>query len=377
MKIPFNKVTFGPEEIEAVLCVLQRGEVGGDGQVGGMVEALLKKKLDVEHALLTTSATHALELALMVLDIGPGDEVLLPSFTFVSTANAILKRRATPVFVDIDEATFMLEPQKVEEAITSKTKAIICVHYAGIAASMDALLDINDRYRLSLIEDAAQGIDAMWNGRALGTIGDFGCISFHETKNIVCGEGGVLLLHDARLARQAEIVREKGTNRSAFLRGEVDKYTWLTVGSSYVLSEVLAAILFEQLQKMDAITERRQAIFDWYRDHLGALAEAGKLTLQVVPEGSKPNGHIFAFRVRDENERDRCLAGLRDRGIHATFHYVPLHSSPFGQEVLGYRPEDLPVTELVAKTLIRLPLYPELTQPEMSYIVEVLEELLL
>lgn len=376
MKIPFNKAQFGPEEIEAAVEVLRSGVVGGNGPVGRSVEALLREMLGVEHALLTTSCTHALELAFMVLDIGPGDEVLLPSFTFVSTANAILRCRARPVFVDIDEASLMLDPQKVKEAITPKTKAIICVHYARLAAPMEALLDIADRHRLTLIEDAAQGIGARWNERALGTIGDFGCISFHETKNIVCGEGGVLLLHDDRWARQAEIMREKGTNRSAFLRGEVDKYLWLAMGSSYVLSEVLAAILLKQLQKVDAITERRRAIFDWYYDRLQGMAKEGRLTLQSTPEGSEPNGHIFAFRVRDESERDRCLAEMRNRGIHATFHYVPLHSSPFGQDELGYRPEDLPVTERVAKTLTRLPLYPGLTEPELNYIVEVLDELL-
>jgi dTDP-4-amino-4,6-dideoxygalactose transaminase len=332
------------------------------------VEARLAERLGVARVLLTTSCTHALELALLALGVGPSQEVICPSFTFVSTANAILRVGARPVFADIEDRTLGLDPAEVEARLTPRTTAILPVHYAGIAPDMDALLDLAARRKLRVVEDAAQGLAASYRGKPLGTLGDAGCFSFHETKNVTCGEGGALAVRDPALARRAEIVREKGTNRAAFLRGEVDRYTWIAEGSSYILSDVLAAMLDAQLDKLGEIQARRARVEDAYRAGLRewAASHGGSLVPELPDRQS--SHHVFWILLPDEQARDAMLSGLRARGVIATFHYVPLHSSPHGR-ALGYGDQRLPVTERVASTLVRLPLHPLLTEAEVERVV--------
>jgi dTDP-4-amino-4,6-dideoxygalactose transaminase len=321
--------------------------------------------------LLTTSCTHALELALLALGVGPGDEVLCPSFTFVSTANAALRVGARPVFADIEEETLGLDLADVERRLTPRTTVLMPVHYAGVAPDMDGLLALASSRGLKVVEDAAQGLGATYRGHPLGSLGDAGCFSFHETKNVTCGEGGALALRDPELIRKAEIIREKGTNRSAFLRGEVDKYTWVAEGSSYVLSDVLAAILDAQLDKLERIQARRRSVAESYRAELGPWARAHGVHLFEPPAGRVSNDHIFYLLFPDLADRDRYMAALRSRGVSAAFHYVPLHSSPFGR-TLGGEVEHLPVTESVAARLLRLPLHPLLSEGDVERVVEAL-----
>jgi dTDP-4-amino-4,6-dideoxygalactose transaminase len=337
------------------------------------VEARLARLLGVPRVLLTTSCTHALELALETVGVGPGDEVVCPSFTFVSTANAILRAGARPVFADIEERTLGLDAANLERHVGSRTAALLPVHYAGIAPDMDAILDLARARRLRVVEDAAQGLSATFKGRALGSLGDAGCLSFHETKNVTCGEGGALALADASLATRAEIIREKGTNRSAFLRGEVDKYTWVSSGSSYVLSDVLAALLDAQLDKLAEIQARRARIVTRYRDGLQGWARARGVRLPEEPEGRQGNHHLFYLLFQDGKSRDACMQGLRARGVMATFHYVPLHSSPYGRS-LGLDRQELPVTDRVASGLLRLPLHPLLTDAEVDRVISSVQE---
>jgi dTDP-4-amino-4,6-dideoxygalactose transaminase len=367
--IPLSRADIGEEEIAAVVRALTGGHLCGDGPAAQRVERLLAERLGVPHVLLTTSCTHALELALMALDVGPGDEVIMPSFTFVSTANVVLRQGATPVFADIREDTFNLDPDDVRRRITSRTRAIMPVHYAGVACEMTRLSAIAREHELLLIEDAAQALCATYRGRPLGTVGDAGAFSFHETKNVTCGEGGALVTHREELARRAEIMREKGTNRAAFLRGEVDKYTWVDSGSSFVIAEVLAALLEAQLGRLDALQAARTRRAATYCEALAKLADARLLRLPHVPPEAGPNWHLFHFTVGSEQERDRCLEFLRARGIGAAFHFVPLHSSPFGRRLAGDRAADLPVTDRVSRTIVRLPLYPVLTDEETVHVI--------
>jgi len=311
----------------------------------------------------------------MALEIGPGDEVICPSFTFVSTANAIVRQRAKPVFCDVCEDTLNLDPTDVAAKLTSRTRAVIVVHYGGIACDMDSFQKLARRHRLAIVEDAAHAIGAKYRGRHLGTLGDMGCYSFHETKNLTCGEGGALLTDDRVHAARAEIIREKGTDRAAFLRGEVNKYTWQSEGSSYLLSEVLAAVLAAQWKKLARITRRRREIFQRYMERLAPLQRAGDLTLPFVPAGCETNGHLFYVRLPSERARNRCLANLRGRGIGAAFHFVPLHSSPYGRQ-FGIQPGALPVTERASRTLLRLPLYPQLRNRDVDFISTSLEAVL-
>jgi dTDP-4-amino-4,6-dideoxygalactose transaminase len=308
-----------------------------------------------------------MELALLALGIKPGQEVICPSFTFVSTANAILRVGARPVFADIEERTLGLDPADVERRLTPRTAALLPVHYAGVAPAMEPLLDLATERRLRVIEDAAHGLFASYKGRPLGTLGDAGCFSFHETKNVTCGEGGALAVADSEVAKRAEIIREKGTNRSAFLRGEIDKYTWILEGSSYVLSDVLAALLDAQLDKVDQIQARRCHVVKRYRAELADWA--GRMGVRLPPEDAESTSshHLFYLLFPDSDRRDRALATLRERGIMASFHYVPLHSSPHGR-CLGPQP-DLPVTERVAGTLLRLPLHPGLDDEDVDRVV--------
>jgi dTDP-4-amino-4,6-dideoxygalactose transaminase len=369
--IRFHTPFYDERELEAVRAALATHS-SGDGPIGRKVEARLAQLLGAPRVLLTTSCSHALELALLALGIGPGQEVVCPSFTFASSANAALRVGARPVFADIDERTLGLDPEAVERRLTPRTAAILPVHYAGVAPDMQALLDIAKRRGLRVVEDAAQGIAASWRGRALGTLGDAGCLSFHETKNLSCGEGGALVLSDPELAKRAEIVREKGTNRAAFFRGEVDKYTWVAEGSSYVLSDVLAAILDAQLDKLAEIQSRRAAIVARYRAGLAGWAAERSVALPAELPERGPNHHIFFLLYPDGARRDRALQALRKGGVMATFHYVPLHSAPHGRKIGAE--QELPVTDRVAATLLRLPLHPRLSDADVERVIEAVRQ---
>lgn len=371
MHIPFTKPVLNQLDIDHVTRALFSTDIGGNGKIGQQVQQWLSNYLPVDSALLTTSCSHALELAMMALDIGPGDEVILPSFSFVTAATAVIRQGARPVFAEIDELTFNLDPADVARRITPRTRAIVAVHYAGQGCKMDALLALAAEHNLYLVEDAAQAIGATYGGRPLGTFGHAGCFSFHSTKNIVCGEGGAFVTNNPAIARRAEIIREKGTNRSQFLRGEVDKYTWVDIGSSFVISDLLAALLFSQLQRLDEITRVRRSVWWRYYHEMAHLEQAGLIIRPGLDPQAEHNGHIYAFRVTgNEARRNAVLDFLKQRGIGATFHFVPLHSSPYGQKHLGYRPGDFPVTERVSRTLIRLPLYAGLTEEEVDFVLE-------
>jgi len=370
MNIPFHKPYIGQRAIDYIQDVLERGKLSGDGPVGHEVEAELKRRYGIRHLLLTTSCTHAMEIGMMLLDLKPDDEVILPSFTFVSTANAILRAGGKPVFCEIDDTTCTLDVRDLERRVSKKTRAIVPVHYAGVAAEMDGILEIARPRNILVAEDAAQGVNARYKGKPLGTIGDIGAYSFHDTKNFVMGEGGAFITGDDDLARRAEVVREKGTNRANFLRGEVDKYTWVDVGSSYVQSDVLAAILKSQLEMIDEIQAKRRQIHEWYVEGLGDLAKGERLRLPVIPASCESNYHIFHILLRSEQERNAMLKYLKEAGIGSTFHYVSLHSSPFAQRALGLTGLRLPVTERVSGTLLRLPIYPQLGKDEITYVIE-------
>ncbi len=361
MNIPFNLPYTGEQERQAVAEAVGRDVLHGDGPISRRVEESLRAWLGVGHIYLTTSCTHALEMAMIALDVGPGDEIIMPSFSFVSPANAIALRGAKPIFAEIREGTLNLDPEDVARKTTARTKAILPVHYAGVACDMDRIMALAAERELYVVEDAAQGVDAYYKGKPLGTIGDVGGYSFHGTKNITCGEGGAFLTNDDEIARRVEIVREKGTNRTAFFRGEVDKYTWVSPGSSYIQSDILAALLEVQLQKREEIKAKRGHVWKAYYEALKPLAEDGTVRLPVVPEYAQPNHHIFFFRTNTPEQRDGLLGALKARGIQATFHYVPLHSSPFGRNTLGCT-DELPITQHCSETLIRLPVYPQLAE---------------
>jgi dTDP-4-amino-4,6-dideoxygalactose transaminase len=371
--IQLSETWFDASEAERMARALE-GRVAGNGPFGRKVEGRLRPLLGGHPALLTTSCTHAMELALLALGIGKGQEVICPSFTFVSTANAILRVGAQPVFADIEDRTLGLDPEDVSRRTSPRTAALLPVHYAGLAAEMDELLDIARQRKLKVVEDAAHGLGASFRGRPLGTLGDAGCLSFHETKNVTCGEGGALVVTDPAVAERAEIIREKGTNRSAFLRGEVDKYTWVAEGSSYILSDVLAAMLDAQLDKLDEIQARRARVASRYRAELGEWAQAHGARLPPTDAERRGSDHLFYLLLPDEETRDRGLSGLRSRGVMATFHYVPLHSSPHGRR-LGATAE-LPVTDRVARTLLRLPLHPRLSEEDVDRVVGALKQAL-
>ncbi len=372
-RIQLSETWFDAREAERIAQALE-GRVAGNGPFCQKVEGRLQQLLGGRRVLLTTSCTHAMELALLALGVGPGDEVICPSFTFVSTANAVLRMGARPVFADIEDRTLGLDPADVERRLSSRTVGILPVHYAGIAADMAPLLDLARSRRLKVVEDAAHGLAASFRGRPLGTLGDAGCFSFHETKNVTCGEGGAVTFADAAVAERAEVIREKGTNRSAFLRGEVDKYTWVAEGSSYVLSDVLAAMLDAQLDKLEEIQVRRARVASRYREELGAWAQAHGARLPATDGDRQANDHLFYVLLPDEETRERCLSGLRARGVMAAFHYVPLHSSPYGRR-LGAAGE-LPVTDRVARTLVRLPLHPRLSEGDVDRVVGAVKEAL-
>ena len=370
--IPFNKPFIVGEELKYIVDAVESGNVAGDGTFTKKCHALMEEKFDARKVLLTTSCTAALEMAAILCGIEPGDEVIMPSFTFVSTANAFYLRGAKPVFVDIRSDTLNIDETKIEAAITERTKAIVPVHYAGVGCEMDVIMKIGKRRGVYVIEDAAQGVNAKYKDRYLGTIGDLGTYSFHETKNVICGEGGALIVNNESFLERAEIIREKGTDRSKFFRGEVDKYTWVDVGSSYLPSDILAAFLYAQLENLDEIDRRRMDIYDYYYEALTPLADIGMLALPVIAPHCEANGHMFYILSKDEEQRDALMKHMNSKGINAVFHYLPLHLSKVGSS-LGYKDGELPVTESISGRLLRLPFYYSLTREEQDKVIDSIE----
>ena len=373
--IPFNKPFIAGKELYYIAQAVTLGNLGGDGCYTKKCSQLLEERFGIRRVLLTPSCTAALEMAAMLFGLGPDDEVIVPSFTFVSTVNAFVRLGAKPVFVDIRPDTLNIDDTLIESAITPRTKAIFPVHYAGVGCEMDRIMTLARKYQLSVMEDAAQGVNAFYGDRALGSIGHLGAYSFHETKNYICGEGGALCINDPAMAARAEILRDKGTNRQQFFRGEVDKYTWVDVGSSYVPSEICSAFLYGQLEMLEPIAQRRRSIYQAYRRLLKPLELDGLLRLPHIPEDCTSNCHMFYILLPDEATRNSLLAALKSRGIQAVFHYVPLHASPMGQK-LGFRQGMLPITENMSGRLLRLPFYFDITADEQSRVVNAVAECL-
>ena len=371
MRIPFNKPPFVGLELDYVKQAVESGRICGDGTYNLLCHGWLEKHTGTAKALLTTSCTHALEMSARLCDIGPGDEVIMPSFTFVSTADAFVSQGAKCVFVDIRPDTVNLDENLVEAAITEKTKAIVPVHYAGVACEMDKINEIAKRHNLFVVEDAAQGMMATYKGKALGTLGDFGCYSYHETKNYSMGEGGALLINDKKFCDRAEIIREKGTNRCQFHRGEVDKYTWVELGSSYLPSELNAAYLYAELECADEIYDNRMASWNMYRELLASLAAKGLFELPYIPEHCVHNAHMFYLKVEDLQTRTALLKHLVYNGILAVFHYVPLHTSPAGQRYGRFSGEDRFTTR---ESLLRLPMFYGLKTEDIEYVCKKVAE---
>ena len=370
-RIPFGRPAIVGRELEYIRQAIANGSIAGGGVFSRRCEAWLEAHLPARRVLLTHSCTAALEMAAILSGISAGDEVVMPSFTFSSTAAAFVLRGAVPIFVDVRPDTLTLDETLIEPALTDRTRAIVPVHYAGVAAEMNAICDLARTRQLLVIEDAAQAHLSTYAGRSLGTIGNLGCLSFHETKNVISGEGGALLINDERLIERAEIVREKGTDRSRFFRGEVDRYTWHDIGSSYAPSEIVAAFLYAQLEHSEAICQRRRTLYDLYRDRLSRLARRGDITTPSAP-GRQANGHIFWILTADEVTRAALIAHLALRGMMAVFHYVPLHSSPAGIR-FGRTAGDLSITNSVSRRLLRLPLYLELTDSDVLRVCEAIE----
>ena len=364
MNVPFNQPPFVGPEIDYVKQAVESGRICGDGLFNQKCHAWLEAKTGAARVLLTTSCTHALEMSALLCNIQPGDEVVMPSFTFVSTADAFAMRGAKCVFVDIRPDTMNLDEKLLEEAITDKTKAIVPVHYAGVACEMDTINAIAKKHNLFVIEDAAQGMMASYKNKSLGTLGDFGCYSFHETKNYSMGEGGAILISDKKYADHAEIIREKGTNRVQFHRGEVDKYTWVELGSSYLPSELNAAYLYAELENAQRIFDNRMASWNSYRERLQCLANAGDLQLPYIPEECQHNAHMFYLKVADLKTRTALIAHLMKNGILAVFHYVPLHSAPAGKRFGRFSGD----------RLLRLPMFYGLKQSDLEFVCDKVKE---
>ena len=355
--IPFNKPYLTGKELHYIAEAHARCQLAGDGYFTKKCNAWLEEKTGCHKALLTHSCTAALEMTAILADIQPGDEVIMPSYTFVSTANAFVLRGGVPVFVDIREDTLNIDERLIEAAITPRTKAIVPVHYAGVACEMDAIMAIARKHNLLVIEDAAQGAMATYKGRPLGSIGDLGCYSFHETKNIISGEGGALLINNPAFADRAEIIREKGTNRSQFFRGQVDKYTWVDIGSSYLPGELIAAFLWSQMEEAETITAKRLEIWDHYHQAFEVLEASGRLRRPVIPEDCSHNAHMYYLLLRDIDDRSAFIAAMKENEVNCVFHYVPLHSSIKAQSVSEGSIKELPVTTGHANKLVRLPLW--------------------
>ena len=371
--INFNVPPFTGKETEYIMEAVKAQKICGDGQFTKKCNAWLEEKTGAVKALLTTSCTHATEMAALLADVKPGDEVIMPSYTFVSTADAFVLRGATPVFVDIRPDTMNIDEKKIEEAITDKTVGIVPVHYAGVACEMDTIMDIAKRHNLWVIEDAAQGIMSTYKGKALGTFGEFGCFSFHETKNYSMGEGGAILIRDEEKIEDAEILREKGTNRSKFFRGQIDKYTWVNQGSSYLPSDMNAAYLWAQLEMAEKINDYRLSIWEQYWRELTPLAEAGKIELPTVPKDCVHNAHMFYIKAKDIEERSALIGHMKENGVLTVFHYIPLHTAPAGLKFGRFHGEDKYTTK-ESERLVRLPLYFGLKEEEVSYICDKVRE---
>lgn len=372
--IPFNSVPVLGTELEYIADALAKGGVSGDGAYSRKCQQWFLQTLGCAEALLTPSCTHSLEMAALLLNISPGDEVIMPSYTFVSTANAFVLRGANVVFVDIRPDTMNLDERLIEAAITPRTRAIVPVHYAGVACEMAAITALAEQAGIAVVEDAAQGFMSRYRGKLLGTIGDIGAFSFHETKNISsAGEGGLTIVNNRGLAERANFIRDKGTNRKQFTRGMVDKYTWIDVGSSYLMSDISAAYLWGQLEGSDKIFQRRMALYDRYRDGFSSLASAGHIELPVVPPQTQHNGHMFYIKTGGLAQRDRLIRYLGEQQIVAPFHYVPLHSSPMGRRCGRFHGEDRHTT-VESERLIRLPLYFNMSDAQQTRVMDVVRE---
>ena len=369
--IEFNRAPFLGTETKYMEQAIANGKLCGDGPFTKKCSELMKEKFGTAHVLLTTSCTHALEMAAFLCDLEPGDEVIMPSYTFVSTADAFVLQGAKIVFVDVHPETMNIDETKIEAAITEKTKVIVPVHYAGVACEMDTIMAIAKKYNLKVVEDAAQGVNAYYKGKALGTIGDFGCYSFHETKNYTMGEGGALLFQDDKYLERAEILREKGTNRSKFFRGQIDKYTWVSYGSSYLPSDMNAAYLYAQLLEMEKINDKRMQIFDYYNEHLKPLEEKGLIERPALPEGCVHNAHMYYLKVKDLEVRSNLISYMKEKGVHCVFHYIPLHSAPAGQKYGRFVGEDAYTTK-ESERLVRLPMFYGLDMEDVKYVTECL-----
>lgn len=367
--ITFNVPTYTDKTTEYILDVFNEKHASGDGKYTKKVHEWFKNKLNIKQALLVHSGTAALEMAAILADLKAGDEVIMPSYTFCSTANAFVLQGAVPVFVDIRPDTLNIDENKIEAAITSKTKAICCVHYAGVACEMDTIMDIAKRHNLLVIEDAAQAFDSYYKGHPLGTIGDMGCFSFHETKNIMSGEGGLFVTNNEKLAERAEIIREKGTNRSKFFRGQVDKYTWVDKGSSYLPSDIIAAYLYSVLEIYLKIQTKRVDVWKKYNEAFAMLEASGKIRRPVVPENCSNNGHMFYLLFNDLETRTKFISYLKENDIYAPFHYIPLHSAPAGEKYCKTA-SSMEITNKISDTLVRLPMFYDLTDEQIKRVIE-------
>ena len=371
--IGFNVPIFIDESIECIKEAINKRKICGDGEFTKKCSEWMEEKFNSPKILLTTSCTSALEMAAILLDIKPGDEVIMPSYTFVSTADAFVMVGAKVIFVDVNPKTMNIDENEIEKAITPKTKAIVVVHYAGISPDMDKIMEISKKYNLKVVEDAAQGFMAKYKEKYLGTIGDIGCYSFHETKNYSMGEGGAISINDPKLIERAEIIREKGTNRNKFFRGEIDKYTWVDYGSSYLPSDMNAAYLYAQLLQADMINNYRLNIWNTYYDGFGELEKSGKIELPYIPEGCTHNAHMFYIKAKDLQERTALISFLKENGIQAVFHYIPLHSAPAGKKFGRFNGEDKYTTR-ESERLMRLPMYYGLKDEEVQYIISKVKE---
>lgn len=367
-KIPFNKPAFVGTELSYISEAVYSGHAAGDGKFTGLCHKELEQILGVKKVLLTTSCTHALEMAALLLDIRPGDEVIIPSFTFVSTVNAFVLRGAKPVFIDIRPDTLNLDENQLERLISPRTRAIVPVHYAGVGCEMETICEIASQNNIPIVEDNAHGLFGKYCGQYLGTFGSLATQSFHETKNITCGEGGALIINDPALIERAEIIREKGTNRSRFFRGQVDKYTWVDLGSSYLPSDILAAFLYSQLEARNEIQNKRQQIWQYYYEHLAEWAEKNSIRLPSVPANCEQSYHMFYLLTPSLEYRQALISYLKSKDILSVFHYLPLHISDMGRQ-FGGKEGDCPVTEEMSDRLLRLPFYNSLTQTEQEYVI--------
>ena len=371
--IPFNKPFIIGNEIAYIRQAVAGGKISGDGDFTLKCHNFMQERYRIKKVLLTTSCSTALDMAAILTDIRPGEEVIMPSFNFTSAANSFFMRNSRLKFIDIRKDTLNIDENKIEEAITTKTRAIIVVHYAGVSCEMDKIMQIAKKYKILVIEDAAHAIESKYGESYLGSIGDIGSYSFHETKNVVCGEGGAILINDERFVEKAEIIREKGTDRSKFFRGETDKYSWVDIGSSFLPSEILSAFLYAQFEKIDNINEKRSRIWNYYYKKLAGFEKKGLIRMPIIPDNCTHNSHIFYILLNNLKTRNSLMHHLKKSGILAVFHFLPLHLSPMGLK-MGYKPGDFPVTENVSDCILRLPLYYDLRKKDLDRIIKEIED---